>query len=213
MSEKSEPRYAATRRLQADGRWTQARIWRLEMKQRHITLGMDKIQANDLSWLQMISKFPPEGVTPADIGDQPIEEESPEKPPAADVRTQTELDELEWSGSVDLVSDTLWVYECLGSTKVTPLDAPSPGAWHLLEWAKRNRNHFFERLLLKAMSVKEKASGGEEEELKRAERMKLEELEKVIKQLDEGTKLFYCQKCWKQLEPDDTIEVVRKKAE
>ncbi len=59
-------------------------------------------------------------------------------------------------GQPDLVRDTLWTYENLARKGVTPKDAPSLGAWSLLNWARENRNHFFERMLPKAMAAGEK---------------------------------------------------------
>jgi hypothetical protein len=45
----------------------------------------------------------------------------------------------------------LWVYEHLDNSGVTPGDAPVPGAWHLLTYARAERSEFFKNLLPKAM--------------------------------------------------------------
>jgi hypothetical protein len=37
----------------------------------------------------------------------------------------------------DLVRDTLWAYEHLADLRTRPIDAPSAGAWVLLQWARR----------------------------------------------------------------------------
>jgi hypothetical protein len=115
----------------------------------------------------------------------------------------------------NLALDVLWVYEHLLDTSVTKETAISLGTWALLEWAKRNTNHFMERLLPKALAVVEKSkqqSGETEQEL--AEKLRIEELEKRAVQIAEGTKVTYCQSCWKQLGPSiKGVEVVRTREE
>ena len=43
------------------------------------------------------------------------------------------------AGSPDIPRDTLWVYENIENPKTLPSDAPSVGAWGLLNWARGNR--------------------------------------------------------------------------
>jgi hypothetical protein len=50
----------------------------------------------------------------------------------------------------------------LARKDVTAMDAPSLGAWDLLQWARKNRNLFFERVLPKAMAAKEKQSSDQQ---------------------------------------------------
>ncbi|MHB0959626.1 MAG: hypothetical protein ACYC0X_29435 [Pirellulaceae bacterium] len=53
----------------------------------------------------------------------------------------------------DLVADTLSVYQNLARRNVQPQDAPSPGAWGLLRWARESRSRFFEQMLPRAISA------------------------------------------------------------
>jgi hypothetical protein len=62
----------------------------------------------------------------------------------------------DYNGQPDLVRDTLWTYENLARKGVTPKDAPSLGAWSLLGWAREAQDHFFEKMLPKAMAIEEK---------------------------------------------------------
>ena len=64
----------------------------------------------------------------------------------------------DYDGHPDMSRDILWVYENLARSDILAKDAPSLGAWGLLQWARENRNQFFERLLSKAMATKEKQS-------------------------------------------------------
>ena len=64
--------------------------------------------------------------------------------------------------NVDFASDVTWVYSQLAHADVRPETAPSAGAWSLLQWAKGNKDRFYEQTMPKAAAVRKKR---EEEDL------------------------------------------------
>ena len=58
-------------------------------------------------------------------------------------------------GSSDFHGDAKWVYQHIALADVKPGDAPTPGAWALLKWAKRNEDRFFEQVMPKANAAKQ----------------------------------------------------------
>jgi hypothetical protein len=138
----TESKITATDRLRKEGRWEEASLWRDKKRKQLKTEGQTRTEANDASWQAMIEQFPP---LPA----------APEEPSEA----VELLDMGNYDDQPDLSRDVLWTYENLARKDVTAVDAPSLGAWDLLQWARKNRNLFFERVLPKAMTAKEKKSG------------------------------------------------------
>lgn len=65
------------------------------------------------------------------------------------------MDEIDVSGmdldNVDVVADASWVYSHLYAKDVSKDDAPSPGAWGLLQWAKIHEKEFFSGVFLKVV--------------------------------------------------------------
>ena len=49
-----------------------------------------------------------------------------------------DLQALKGKPSVSIAQAAAWVFEQLNCDWITPADAPSPGAWSLLEWARSN---------------------------------------------------------------------------
>jgi hypothetical protein len=74
----------------------------------------------------------------------------------------------------------MWAYENLANRRIKASDAPSCGAWALLEWARQYRNRFFEQLLPKAMLNKP----SEADENVRREEMRIEEIEGILGQMN-----------------------------
>ena len=68
---------------------------------------------------------------------------------------QVDLVELEGLGSGDYHRDARWVYQHMAVADVKPDDAPTPGTWALLKWAKRNESRFFEQVMPKANAAKQ----------------------------------------------------------
>ena len=65
---------------------------------------------------------------------------------------------------IDVVGDARWVYEYLSDDDVTPLDAPSLGAWGMLEWARlspSNQKQFYTTFGPKLIAEQEEAKAKE----------------------------------------------------
>ena len=137
----TESKITATDRLRHEGRWEEASLWRDEKRRQLREEGHTKTEANDASWQAMMTEFPP--LDPDQGGSN------------ADVEL-LEINPDNYDNQPDLVRDTLWAYESLCKKGVGAEDAPSLGSWGLLNWARQNRNRFFEVLLPKAMAAKEK---------------------------------------------------------
>jgi hypothetical protein len=135
----TESKITATDRLRKEGRWEEASLWRDKKRKTLREEGQPRTEANDASWQAMIEQFPP---LPATL-EEPSE--------AVEL-----LDLGNYDDQPDLSRDVLWTYENLARKDVTAVDAPSLGAWDLLQWARKNRNLFFERVLPKAMTAREK---------------------------------------------------------
>lgn len=166
----TESRSEATDRLRREGRWSEACVFREEMRQKFRGEGMKRADAVEASWSAMCAQYPPLPVvdepTPAEP-DQPRHSEAI----AAILERSTE------SGS-DLTGDVNWVYAHLGDAEIAPVDFPSLGAWSLWHWARVNSNRFFEQLLPKALAARQKRET--EEAADRRERERLDDLEQMI---------------------------------
>jgi len=55
-----ESKIAATHRIQADGRWEEASLFRDERRKKYKTQGLKRAEANEKAWQAMIDEFPPE---------------------------------------------------------------------------------------------------------------------------------------------------------
>lgn len=85
--------------------------------------------------------------------------------------------------NTDMQRDGLWVYQNIGVKNVKPNDAPSPGAWNLLENARRNPDKFYNQLLPKL--VKDFDATNEEQDKQNEERKNIDGLQKVIDRFTE----------------------------
>jgi hypothetical protein len=56
------------------------------------------------------------------------------------------------------VRDVFWCYDHLDDPDVTPDLAPSPGAWHQLEWAREHRDRFYSSVFPRALVTLAKES-------------------------------------------------------
>lgn len=110
--------------------------------------GMSRRDAQEAAWDALEDKFPPLE-SPVDLVDT-------EEPDAT-------VSWKEFAGVPDSTPelyyrDAGWVYDRLAVEGLKPEDAPSPGAWSLLQWAKRNLDRFFEQVMPKAVSAQAKAA-------------------------------------------------------
>ena len=166
-----ESRIAATDRLRREGRWEEASLWRDERRKQFRAEGLSKAEANEASWRALSEQFPPLSTT--DKGRK-----------GADSNEAVEFVDLapeDFSGQPNLVRDTLWVYENLAHRGAEAKDAPSLGAWSLLNWARENQNRFFDQLLPKAMVAQKKQAVDDSE----AVNLDLEAAEKILADFSE----------------------------
>ena len=143
MEAVGESRIAATHRLQREGRWDEASRYRDEVRRELRSEGKKRADANDGAWAAMLEEFPP--LTTGTVAGKPAE-------PEDDLDLEPLLAKLNGKAP-DLPEDVLWVYTNLANKRAIPNDAPGPGAWALLSWARSNKDHFFQQMLPKAMTV------------------------------------------------------------
>jgi hypothetical protein len=187
----TESKIELTERLRREGRWAEASKFKDTALKEFRSKGMKRAEAAEEAWQAMANAFPPQPVAecPADSGTK-APGPTPSGAPAATANL-TPAEELidvdallERVGDrqpPDLVRDTLWVYQHLANRNAKPESAPSLGAWNLLQWARRYKNRFFEQVLPKAMAAKPP----EDEENIRREKTRIEEMERVLRELNQ----------------------------
>ncbi len=136
-----ESRINATDRLRQEGRWNEASAFRDQTKRQLQAEGKTRLEANDGAWAAMLAKYPP--LAPSADADEYADACWIEDPDGSH-------DDARWP---NLVGDILWVYVHLAVRRIQPTDAPNPGAWSLLCWARRHVNRFFEQLFPKILSA------------------------------------------------------------
>jgi hypothetical protein len=148
--------------------------------------------------VQMLGEGTPKG-TATEMAWRLAELEFPALPPKEEKKKKEEekkvVEEVDVSGlyrdrseeeiACELTGDILWVYDNLAKA-LEPKDAPNAGAWSLLQWAKDNRNRFFDGLLPKAAAKREVEEVGEDDRVVAA-RLSLDEREAMIKRMADGT--------------------------
>jgi hypothetical protein len=172
----TESKIELTERLRGEGRWAEASRFKDTALKDFRDKGMKRDEATATAWEAMATAYPPIG------------EAAPETPDATAGKPSTEhdsdidalLDRIGDGQPSDLVRDTLWAYENLANRRIKASDAPSCGAWALLEWARQYRNRFFEQVLPKAMLSKPP----EEEANVREAELRAEEIELVLQKFD-----------------------------
>lgn len=172
-----ESKIDLTERLRREGRWPEASAFKDQVVRELRAKGTKRTEAAEHGWEEMARNFPP---LPA-----------PEPEPAA-LGESADLDQNDGIGALpewiedgappDLARDIKWVYQQLENRRVRPEQAPSAGAWSLLQWAREYRSRFFEQLLPKALAAK----ASEDEEGVRREKRRVEEIQAMIEKLQEG---------------------------
>ena len=184
----NESKIELTERLRREGRWPEASLFKDRLKAKLRSDGMTKTDAGEEAWRRMAAQYPPLaniGEAVPEAPDATIGEPSPAPRPRGtepDIDIDALLERIGDRQPPDLVRDTLWVYENLPNRRVKPADAPSCGAWALLEWARQYRNRFFEQVLPKAMLNKP----SEDEENVRQEKKSIAEMERILEKLNQG---------------------------
>ena len=133
---------------------------RAELKEK----GAKRKEAAHEAWRQALDEFPPLPVkeTPSDG-----------QPGSVDDHT---VDTLALNYPEELMPpprpyngcDTLWAYDHIVLKSTQEADAPSPGAWGLLQWGRQNPHAFYFQLLPKAFAANEKRAP-EEHQVKKSE--------------------------------------------
>lgn len=155
-------------------------------------------QACDIAWREMEAQYPLEKTvvaTPAatvPIVVEPVKEvvakvaaDAPavlEDVPDADADAGESVPASALA-SPDLKADTLWAYQNL-DLHVKRLDAPSPGAWALLKWARKYQSRFFEQFLQKATKVRDEDADGAEA----GEEKSIAEIRRIVGQMSSAEK-------------------------
>ena len=160
-----ESKLTITTRLKREGRWEEATIFKDEVIQELREARIFGYQAKDAAWREMARAFPP------------LEKDEEEFVLADDEEVETLLKKL---APVDLFADIRWVYSQLENKRVRRDQAPSAGAWSLLDWARNYRSRFFEQMLPKAL-----AKGPEDEAGVKREKRRIEEIEAMLERLKE----------------------------
>ena len=138
-----ESKIALTDRLRREGRWEQASMFKDDYVAKLRSEGKSRKEAQDAAWEAMEREFPKL------VSEAEPDTETDYYPP--------ELTTADLPASADFHADAIWVYQHISVANLKPEDAPSAGAWALLDWAKRNRNRFFEQVMPKATAAKKQS--------------------------------------------------------
>ena len=141
-------------RMIRSGNWAESRIWKESVR-----TGPPKL-TGDEAWTRMEQKFlPKEFLDELDLADA-MAEDSDEYPAEPPIPPSPELTEEEVQhlikvsgGEVDMRADLEWAYSHHLYADLSATDAPTAGAWNLIEFAKANRTKFME-LAIKLLSTK-----------------------------------------------------------
>ncbi len=136
----TESKINLTHRLEREGRWDEASRFKDEHIAKLRAEGKNRKEAQQAAWEALEQQFPPLEAEPAG---------SEEGAYPADLIETGAL------ASNDFHDDARWVYHNIAVADVKPEDAPTPGAWALLKWAKRNEDRFFEQVMPKANAAKQ----------------------------------------------------------
>ncbi len=145
----AEIKLNACHRLREEGRWTEACEFRERERQRLRADGVGKKEAVDRAWEAMLAAFPPiaEAAEPTQSTSAAVMAPSLAASP---VKRGPRWGKCKFDSFLDLKYQVRWVYFHLDVHSVKPRNAPGPGAWALLQWARKYRNQFFQSLLPKA---------------------------------------------------------------
>ena len=161
-----ESKINLTHRLRREGRWDEASRFKDDWIAQLRSKGKPRKEAQQAAWEAMERRFPPQ--------------ETAESASTVQEELDTELKELTDLASPSFLADAGWVYQRLSVKGVKPEDAPSPGAWALLQWAKLNQNRFFEHVMPKVVSSKKKMAMEASEELPEELKFDTSEIERML---------------------------------
>ena len=127
----AESKITSTDRLRKEGRWEAASQWRDERRKKLRAEGVSRTEANKIVWQELAKQFPPlpRSADQSSGGDHAVE--------------LLDIDPDAYDGQSGCAGDIGWVYTNLAVKSAVPHQAPSAGAWGLLQWARRNSDKFF----------------------------------------------------------------------
>lgn len=144
-----EAKIAITERLRADGRWEEAAKFKDSEVRRLRGEGVPAKKARQTAWEEMARKYPPADTNEAQVQHGLAEVNAEQITALADA-------------PVDYLGDVVWVYRHMANPLVSLDDAPSMSAWGLLQYARKNKQRYYEVLLPPAIAGHTKAKGGNE---------------------------------------------------
>jgi hypothetical protein len=113
------------------------------------------------------------------------------EPTVANADSQVEVADMlerldDGASSADLARDVRWVYSCFERRNMQASDAPSSGAWAMLQWARSARNRFFEVVLPKALTTKDRDA--DEQEKIQHDKKNVQQIRQVLARFVETSK-------------------------
>jgi hypothetical protein len=182
----TESKIELTERLRREGRWAEASKLKDTAMQEFRGKGMKRDEASDAAWEAMATAFPPLPPAEESISEVPnMATGNPHGYGGHDedlIALDALLKRIGDQQSPDLIRDSLWVYQHLANRNAKPENAPSLGAWSLLQWARQYKNRFFEQVLPRAMLNK---PDEEKKEQVRREKSKIEDIKALLEELNQ----------------------------
>lgn len=189
----AERKFAIYNRLRREGRWKGedgALLFKDKCFEELKAEGIRGDRAQQIVWSEIERRFPPLPPRPASEPEKAEESESEEseeeevmsEEDVAAIESMVEGENGKSSGSVNLMSDIRWVYSQLENKKVKAKDAPTAGAWSLLQWARKYQSRFFEQLLPKALAK----DTGAESDIEKREAEAIEDINDMLRRLAEA---------------------------
>ena len=153
----------AWHRLKREGRLEAFNARREQLRTELREQGMKRKEAAHEAWRQALDEFPPLPVEASEVEDQGRDDGEQDNP-------------LHWDYPAELMplprpyngSDILWAYDRMVLKSTLESDAPSRGAWGLLQWGRQNPHAFYFQLLPKAFAANEKRAQ-KEHQVKKSE--------------------------------------------
>ena len=151
----------AWHRLNDEGRLEEFNTRREQLRAELKEKGVKRKEAAHEAWRLALVEFPP---LPVEALEDEEQEDGEEDDPL-DVNYPEELmpPPRPYNGS-----DTLWAYDHMVLKSTLETDAPSRGAWGLLQWGRQNPHAFYFQLLPKAFAANEKRAQ-EEHQVKKSD--------------------------------------------
>lgn len=153
-------RRAADKMFQRLGIRNQVSVFKDQMRSKYRTCDNSQVYTEELVWRDVFKHYTHqlEPITSGKyiIGDEVVEraskEQKVEHPYNKDEMAEEVSDKVIadiQAGEMDMQRDAKWVYHMIGVRGVTRDQAPSPGAWNMLIYAREHKDKFFQILLPK----------------------------------------------------------------